>query len=312
MSAALASHLARIGRDARAAVAVEIVDAKGSTPRAEDAIMLVDLAEVSGTIGGGHLEYHAIDIARTMIEAGARARRETIPLGPMMGQCCGGQVILAFATIDDATARRLHERLAEEAARMRDIFAFGLGHTGRAFARVMAGMPFRTTMIDDRPEAFADLPENARARHCEDPEDALADARPGSAFVIFTHSHSLDYRLADRALRRGDAAYVGMIGSATKRARFASWFSRRGGPPERLARLVCPIGGEGARDKRPEIIALLAAAEIARVFAGAAEPLLPRSRGGGVKRGETEGEALLRNDPPQSPTTALRAVPLPR
>ena len=217
MSAALASHLARVAREARAAVAVEVVDAKGSTPRAEDAIMLVDLSSVSGTIGGGHLEYHAIDIARTMIETGARSRRETIPLGPMMGQCCGGQVTLAFTAIDDAAARRLGARIAEQGGRARDILAFGLGHTGRAFARVMAGMPFRTTMIDDRLEAFADLPENARARHCEDPEDAVAEARSGSAFVIFTHSHALDYRLADRALRRGDAAYVGMIGSATKR-----------------------------------------------------------------------------------------------
>ena len=306
MSAALAAHLARIGRERRTGVAVEIAEAKGSTPRAEDAILLVDLSEISGTIGGGHLEYHAIDIARSMIEAGARERRETIPLGPMMGQCCGGQVTLVFSAVDEATARRLAKRLAEQGERLRDVLAFGLGHTGRAFARVMAGMPFRTTIVDDRLDAFAGLPDNARARHCDDPEDAIADARPGSAFVIFTHSHSLDYRLADRALRRGDSAYVGMIGSATKRARFASWFARRGGGAQVLAQLVCPIGGGDVPDKRPEIIALLTAAEIARVFSS------PASAGEGTSAARPKGEEPSPNLSSTSPTPALRTFPLPR
>ena len=306
MSAVLAAHLQRVGRGRRLGVAVEITQAKGSTPRAEDAIMLVDLTEISGTIGGGHLEYHAIDIARSMIEAGTRERRETIPLGPMMGQCCGGQVTLAFSAIDQTAARRLGARLAEQAECLREILAFGLGHTGRAFARVMAGMPFRTTMVDDRLDAFTGLPETVRARPCDDPEDAIAEARPDSAFVIFTHSHSLDYRLADRALRRGDAAYVGMIGSATKRARFASWFAQRGGSARELAHLVCPIGGADVPDKRPEIIALLTAAEIARVFAS------PASAGEGTSAAIRRGEALSPDIPSASPTTALRAVSLPR
>ena len=306
MSAALAAHLQRIARGRRLGVAVEIVEAKGSTPRAEDAILLVDLTEISGTIGGGHLEYHAIDIARSMIETGARERRETIPLGPTMGQCCGGQVTLAYGFIDEAAARRLSARLAEREERARDVLAFGLGHTGRAFARVMAGMPFRTTMVDDRLDAFTGLPENVRARPCDDPEDAIAEARPGSAFVIFTHSHALDYRLADRALRRGDAAYVGMIGSATKRARLASWFTRRGGSAEELAHLVCPIGGADVPDKRPEIIALLTAAEIARVFSS------PASAGEVSSAARRRGEEPSLEQPQNSLATGLRAAPLPR
>ena len=131
----------------------------------------------------------------------------------------------------------------------------------------MAGMPFRTCLVDDRLEAFRDLPENCQGRHLEDPEEAVAEAEAGAAFVIFTHSHALDYRLADAALRRRDAAYVGMIGSATKRVRFERWFLQRGGAPSRLSDLVCPIGGIVV-DKRPEVIALLTAAEIAKVFAG--------------------------------------------
>jgi hypothetical protein len=55
-------------------------------------------------------------------------------------------------------------------------------------------------------------------------------APPGSAFVILTHDHALDFLLSAEALGRGDAAYVGMIGSATKRAAFRAWCRRQGGP----------------------------------------------------------------------------------
>ena len=266
MTASVAKHLARLEREGLRAIVVEIVEAKGSTPRGDDALMIVDAAEVSGTIGGGHLEFHAIDVARTMIAEGLGARRQTIPLGPAMGQCCGGQVTLAFTPFDEGLAARIAAELRTVAAEAPEVFAFGLGHTGRAFAKVMAGMPFRTCLVDDRPEAFRDLPENCRGWHLEDPEEAVAKAGAGAAFVIFTHSHALDYRLADATLRRRDAAYVGMIGSATKRARFERWFLQRGGEPSLLAELVCPIGGDVV-DKRPEVIALLAAAEIAKVFA---------------------------------------------
>ena len=105
-----------------------------------------------------------------------------------------------------------------------------------------------------------------------DPAGAVEEARPGTAFVILSHSHALDYRLAEAALARGDAAYIGMIGSATKRARFESGFLRSGGRREALARLTCPIGGSDVDDKRPEVIAALTAAELVRCLLGRREP----------------------------------------
>ena len=91
--------------------------------------------------------------------------------------------------------------------------------------------------------------------------------RPGSAFIVLTYSHALDYRLIDAALRRQDAAYVGMIGSATKRARFEHWFLMRGGTKAQVNELVCPIGGCDVADERPAIIACLTAAELVQAFA---------------------------------------------
>jgi xanthine dehydrogenase accessory factor len=94
------------------------------------------------------------------------------------------------------------------------------------------------------------------------PEAVVRDAPAGSSFVILTHDHALDFLIAAEALQRPDAPYVGMIGSQSKRARFASWFKGEGYDPQLLNRLVMPIGAAGLGDKRPEVIAALAAAEI--------------------------------------------------
>ena len=101
------------------------------------------------------------------------------------------------------------------------------------------------------------------------PEAAIRAARPGAAFVIMTHDHGLDFLLTTEALRRGDAAYIGLIGSATKRARFLRE-ARDAGID--TAKLTCPIGAGFSTDKRPEIIALFAAAEIAGVLTVTATP----------------------------------------
>jgi xanthine dehydrogenase accessory factor len=103
------------------------------------------------------------------------------------------------------------------------------------------------------------------------PEVEIRAAPAGSAYVILTHDHALDFLLAAEALQRKDAAYVGMIGSRTKRATFAHYAAR-----ERvdIGALVCPIAAGFPRDKRPEVIAAFAAAEIlARMIERAAAPL---------------------------------------
>lgn len=259
--------LASVPADGRHAVLVEIAKVQGSTPRDTDAVMMVTSGAAAGTIGGGHLEFHAIDLARRLIAEGPSHQAVELPLGPLMGQCCGGHVTLTFEPVDETVAERLllrERRLLEERPA---VLVFGLGHTGRALAAVLALLPFAVTLVDDRPEALADLPAACRLRHLPDPQEAVGDAPAGAAFIILTHSHALDYRLTEAALARGDAAYVGMIGSKTKRRRFESQFLRAGGSKAVLAQLTCPIGGADVDDKRPEIIASLTAAELVRCFA---------------------------------------------
>ncbi|PRH88467.1 xanthine dehydrogenase accessory protein XdhC [Labrys okinawensis] len=272
--------LATIEADGRQAILVEITAALGSTPRGVDALMLVTSDAVAGTIGGGHLEFHAIDVARSMIAegkegwlsegrdgAGPVSQSMDLPLGPTMGQCCGGHVTLRFEPVTARLAAWLGDREAKLLDDRPPVLVFGLGHTGRALASMLSLLPFAVTLVDDRAEMLAGLPDTCRVRHLEDPADAIADAPAGAAYIILTHSHALDYRLTEAALERRDAAYVGMIGSKTKRKRFESQFLRNSGTLAMLGELTCPIGGADVDDKRPEIIASLTAAELVRCFA---------------------------------------------
>ncbi|TCR64961.1 xanthine dehydrogenase accessory protein XdhC [Bosea sp. BK604] len=249
---------------AEGAILVRIETAEGSTPREAGAVMIVTTERSTGTIGGGQLEFHCIDIARTMLAGGELSRRLDIPLGPQMGQCCGGRVSVTLERGSPAHVDMLATEEAARRARRPAILIFGAGHTGRVLARTLAPLPFAVTLIDDRDDQVGEMPAEIARLRLDDPEQAIATAPAGAAFIVLTHSHALDYRLTEAALLRGDAAYVGMIGSATKRARFASSFRRRHPASPALADLTCPIGGDDVDDKRPEVIAALTTAELVR------------------------------------------------
>lgn len=248
------------------AIAAELTSVRGSSPREAGAFMLIGPDATLGTIGGGALEYLAIARARQVLRDGLPDDAMDIPLGPEIGQCCGGRVEVSLRVVDSALAARLASRLeAQEAARPH-VFLFGSGHVGHALARALSLLPLRVHVVDTRPEELAGLPENVEAKAVALPEAAVRSAPAGSSYVILTHDHALDFLIANEALRRADAPYVGMVGSKTKRAKFASWYLGEGGDAAALERLVLPIGGaafpRGLGDKRPEVIAALAAAEI--------------------------------------------------
>lgn len=247
----------------RACVLVEVASAAGSTPRDTDAWMLVSKDRTFATIGGGQLEFMAIDHARKLVQGAKADLRLAIPLGPEIGQCCGGHVALSFKKVDADTRATLIERSDDEIAHRPHVYIFGAGHVGNALAMALSHVPLRTVLVDTREHELsaADVPGIETCLTAM-PEAVVRDAPPGSAFVVLTHDHALDFLIAAEALGREDASYVGMIGSKTKRATFKNWLSREVNRPELFERLVCPIGGTVVKDKRPPVIAALAAAEI--------------------------------------------------
>lgn len=262
MTAAPAS-LARF-LDAHPDVAlVEVVRARGSTPREEGAWMLVAPTAILETIGGGTLEFMAIDRAREALAGAVVADSLDVPLGPEIGQCCGGRVELSIRLLDTAARDALRDKVGRAEAALPQILVFGGGHVGHALAAAFALLPVKVSVIDTRAEALEDMPTSVETRLTPVPEEAVREAPAGSAFVVLTHDHALDFLIVAEALRREDAAYVGMIGSKTKRATFRSWYlNEAGGTQADFERMVCPIGGDTVRDKRPAVIAALAAAEI--------------------------------------------------
>lgn len=246
-----------------AVILVEVTGAAGSTPRDTDAWMLVSERAIFATIGGGQLEYMAIDHARRALRLGHAAEPMNVPLGPEIGQCCGGRVGLSFAGVTSDIGRDLIARSDREMASRPHVYVFGAGHVGDALAMALSLAPLRVVLVDTREdELIASTVPRIETCLTAMPEAVVRDAPAGSSFVILTHDHALDFLIAAEALKRPDAAYVGMIGSKTKRATFRNWLSREAGQPDLFEKLVCPIGGTAVKDKRPAVIATLAAAEI--------------------------------------------------
>ncbi|MEP7241130.1 MAG: xanthine dehydrogenase accessory protein XdhC [Devosia sp.] len=256
------ADLATFARSNPQAVVAELTRVRGSSPREQGAFMVIAPDATIGTVGGGALEYMVIARARQALRDGEEPEGLDIPLGPEIGQCCGGRVEVSLRRVTPGRSSELVARLhAVEAARPH-VYLFGSGHVGKALARALVALPIRVHVVDTRPDELTDLPEGIERLAHPMPEAVVRSAPPGSAYAILTHDHALDFMIAAEALGRTDAAYVGMVGSATKRAKFAGWYRAGGGSDAALRRLVLPIGDRGVVDKRPEVIAALAAAEI--------------------------------------------------
>lgn len=242
-------------------IRVVLTQVRGSSPRDEGTEMFVSGDGLWGTIGGGQLEYMAIDVARDMLRGGDAQRDMDVPLGPEIGQCCGGRVEIQLTRMSIADKRAAETRAQQRQAAMPHAYVFGAGHVGRALANILQHLPVHCVLIDTRPAEIALNSAQVDARVSALPEADISNAPAGSAFVVLTHDHALDFLLASAALARGDAAYVGMIGSKTKRAKFRNWTHENCGG-QTIEQLKCPIGVSGSRDKRPSVIAAFVAAEV--------------------------------------------------
>lgn len=247
--------LGQFDRDGRPAVLVTVLSARGSTPREAGAKMVVTEDTLHGTIGGGNLEFQCQLIARDMLAGIATAPvSHDFPLGPALGQCCGGHASVLFEPIRPPSWK---------------IALFGAGHVGRALVRLLGTLPCRVTWIDPRADAFpAEHPANVRVVVADSVADRIAALAPATTVLVMTHDHALDFDIVAAALARDDLASVCLIGSATKRVRFVRRLAQRGLAPSAIERLVCPIGVPGAGGKLPAEIAVAVAAQLLQIRDG--------------------------------------------
>jgi xanthine dehydrogenase accessory factor len=317
-------------------VLVTITAVEGSAPREAGTKMLVWGDGQFGTVGGGNLEFVIAQQARRMLAGGDAYRRQSYPLGPLLGQCCGGRVDILMERIDASCAAWLGEvarfdgfgrgyairsvfergvlrkavlgpsdRLGSPDVEFTDpagqtvapasvrsgvadvtitesvdprpvLLMFGAGHVGRALAPIAAGLPLHTRWFDTRLE-FGAVEGALQPVIIEDLVAQIERASAGSLFLIFTQSHDLDYALTHAAMTRADFLYCGLIGSATKRARFEKRLIADGIPHSMLRRLVCPIGAIGLASKEPAMLAIAIAAELMLTVEARADVRSPKA-----------------------------------
>ncbi len=252
MTDAIDAAIASIDRG-KPAILVEVVEVLGSAPREAGALMLVTDTAIAGTIGGGELEWRAMQRAREALMGEPVPERLQLPLGPALQQCCGGHVTLALTRLGPADRGRLGQRLEEWRQALPRLVLFGAGHVGRALVRAIAPLPCRIRWLDSRPGM-------APAEHVADP--AVVATEPSDLVLVMTHSHSVDLAIVEARLKAQDFAWLGLIGSATKRRRFEGQLVAAGVPRDRLARLVCPIGLASIKGKDPAVIAASVTAQL--------------------------------------------------
>lgn len=280
-------------------VRVLVARHRGSVPREAGTAMLVTPTGHHGTIGGGTLEFEAVAQARRMLKGRRATALRAVPLGPALGQCCGGHVDLVFErftrdTLPAEPSGAVFARALDGAAQMpfpvaravqalregrevpvmqdrwiveriapaqTPLWLYGAGHVGRAVVRVFTGLPFAITWVDDAATRFPeDIPHHAAPLMAANPADAVGRAPLDAIHIVLTYSHALDLEICHRVLLRPHA-HLGLIGSATKAVRFAKRLRELGHAPATIARLNCPIGDKSL-GKEPAQIAIGLASEL--------------------------------------------------
>ena len=234
-------------------IRITVARTAGSVPRGAGTAMWVGPDRTEGTIGGGALEWQAIARARRLLAEGAGPATETLPLGPALGQCCGGSVTLEFAPAAGL-----------ERSPGAPLWIWGAGHVGRALAGVLAPLPeWEVTLVDDAPTRMPPPMPEVSPLVASDMPRAVAHAPAEAHHLIVTYSHAIDLDLCHALLGWGFAS-AGLIGSATKWARFRGRLAALGHAPAQIARIACPIG-DPSLGKHPQAIAIgVAAAMMAR------------------------------------------------
>lgn len=230
-------------------VLITVTETKGFTPRDSGTKMIVTEDQLFGTIGGGNLEFDAVNHARALLQNSLSSLEfKHYALGPTLAQCCGGTVTILLEPFIGSKE---------------NLYLFGAGHVGKEIVKVLEGLPVKVFWIDERAEEFPDeLPKNVQKIVSQDPVQEIEGLSSKAFILIMTHSHDLDFELVKKALGAKTFKYLGLIGSITKRKKFEKRLKLCGFSERDLETLTCPIGIGEISGKHPREIAVSVVAEL--------------------------------------------------
>lgn len=227
---------------------VTVTKVQGSSPGSLGQKMLIakDNDEISGTIGGGNLEYHIIEKIRR--EQPSKFITLAYPLSKQaeLGMVCGGDIELIVEPIN------VKER----------VVIFGGGHCSQALSRLLAQLDFNITIYDDRDQWLkpANFPENTtfiKADFTHINENIAIS--PADYIVIMTYGHEFDNIVTNQLIDK-DIKYIGVMGSKSKAHELKQYLSENH-TEEIIQKVRCPIG-LAMRSHTPYEIAVSIAGEI--------------------------------------------------
>ncbi|ORE93482.1 xanthine dehydrogenase, chaperone [Stappia sp. 22II-S9-Z10] len=242
-------------------VVVAAITAKaGSSPRGVGDWLIAGPDRCAGTVGGGEAERRTIAAAHAMLADGRTQEVLDIPLHGALDESCGGHLTLALRRLDTApdgpfAIAEGGPVLADPAART--VIVYGAGHVGQALVRALAPLPFRLSWVDARPEDAWPVAGPVACRRAPAPETTVADAPDDAFHVVMTHSHAVDLAIVAEVLAR-PFGFLGLIGSAAKKAAFLHRLAERGLDTQRL---TSPIG-LNIPGKEPAVIAASVTAQL--------------------------------------------------
>ncbi len=247
-----------------ASVLVTIVEMKGSTPGKVGFKMLTGSeGRIAGTIGGGGVEFYAINKCKELLKSDQYNLKETLIMkDSLLGEnpgnlelkrnddveinaLCGGEVTLFFEVYKPAKI----------------IYVFGAGHVGQAIIKLAKQMNYFISVFDNRQNVLDEISfELCNEKKLLDlpnlhtKEKKYVELNPDGYVVILTHNHSNDLQVLEFILRNyPDQKYIGMIGSKRKVREGIAYIKKKFNSELNLKNLYSPIGVDLGGDSPNEI-----------------------------------------------------------
>ena len=236
-----------------------IIKAKGSVPRNENVSMVISSSKQYGTIGGGELEYQVIKESNDLLNnLDYNQRIIELPLGPTLGQCCGGFVKIQLSKFKNGKNLLLKHDLKEQIINQnQNLYIFGAGHVANALLSKLDGVGFNNFVIDSRENFISKInTDYVFPILAKDHTIIIKNTPSKSYYLVLTHSHQLDLSICDSILKKNDFTFIGLIGSKTKKIRFTKRLIEIGHDKNLIDKIECPIGIQSIEGKEPDVIAI--------------------------------------------------------